>query len=358
MSEPTAAEWASAQADVDTAAMELAGAPEGIARQMPFDRWLGGKRRCTQLVHDWLRSALELDRVLEPQLVLSLDVDGVLEDESDGYSSTGLAGAAALRLLQLGGVAVLLNTARSLSCVRQRTQQFGLFGGVSAFGSVIWDGVFEREESLLSDGGNADLNRLRSLLRADSTVVLDSAYHHSVRASRIVEGRPHPIHGPEARRLLDQHNLTELTFWVAPAHTDFADRSVDKGIGIQRLREDLGLSNPPLAAMGDSASDTPMLRLARYAFLPAGAAPSYLAPRGQRLVRCRHLGDQALWEAACTLVPNLNLQRRVVDAAQHLDFADWFPHSRRRLPAAPRLLPRLAAALAPTRSYHLDPKEG
>ena len=72
-------------------------------------------------------------------MVFALDVDGVLEDEQEGFSSTTLAGAAALKLLQLGGVAVLLCTARGLTEVKDRVAQFGLLGGVSGFGSQTWD---------------------------------------------------------------------------------------------------------------------------------------------------------------------------------------------------------------------------
>src|ERR1700730_13187009 len=304
-------DWAQAQAGLGAAQHDLACSPAGIARQAPFDRAVSAGQSCTEVIHQWLAETFKLDRVTQPRMVLSLDLDGVLEDWMEGFSASSVTGAAALRLLQLGGIAVLLNTAHSRQAVEQRARQFHLFGGVAAFGGDTLDAVFDREERLLSGRAEAQLRRRCSALRADPTIVLDSAHDCSVRASRIVDGKPRPITGSDARRLLDQLQIYELTFWVAPNYTDFVDRSIDKGMGIDRLRKSLALSSLPLAAMGDGACDIPMLKMARFAFVPAATLPAYAAPKRQRLYRSHFLGAQALWEAACQLVPNPSLQRQV-----------------------------------------------
>ena len=342
--------WQAAQTELLEATRSLMAAPPGIARKTPYARLVTAQGRCMELVHGWTVQALELERVRDPRMVLSLDVDGVLEGEADGFSSTGLAGVAALRLLQLGDVAVLLNTARALEAVRDRVRQFRLLGGVGAMGAVVWDGVFEREVSLLHDASGAQLHRLRTVLRADPPSVLHPEHQYSVRASRVAEGSIGPIPGADARRLLDSERLDQLAFWVAPRHTDFVDRSADKGAGITRLTRVLGLDGFPMAAMGDGACDLPMLRQSAFAFLPAATMPSYTPPRRQRLVRSRYLGDQALWDAACSLVPSPVLQRRVLAAVNALEFPDWFPENLRRRPSVTlRFLPRLAAAFVPAR---------
>src|SRR5438132_12301970 len=128
--------------EIDVERRALATAAPGIARHAPFTRLLAAQRRSTRLAHAWLADALELARVSDPRLVLSLDVDGVLEDESAGFSATSIAGAAALKLLQLGRVAVLLNTARSLEAVQDRVEQLQLLGGVAEFGAATLDAVF------------------------------------------------------------------------------------------------------------------------------------------------------------------------------------------------------------------------
>jgi 3-deoxy-D-manno-octulosonate 8-phosphate phosphatase KdsC-like HAD superfamily phosphatase len=341
-------DWVAAQRELADARQELSTAPAGIARQAPFDRYLSAGRRCTEIIHGWLADKLELERVAQPRLLLSLDVDGVLEEWSDEFSSTSVTGAAALRLLQLGQVAVLLNTAHNRQAVEQRARQFHLFGGVAAFGATTIDTLFDREEQLISNLGATQLARLRGALRADPTVVLDSAHDCSVRASRISDGKPGPITGGDARRLLDRLEISELSFWVAPHYTDFVDRSIDKGMGIERLRGSFALMAVPLAAMGDGGCDVPMLKLARFAFIPAATLPSYKAPKRQRLFRSRFLGAQALWEAACQMVPNIVLQRQITEAVQRLEIPMWFPEPLRELPPTNRrLLPRLVAALGP-----------
>jgi 3-deoxy-D-manno-octulosonate 8-phosphate phosphatase KdsC-like HAD superfamily phosphatase len=327
------AAWEAMSAEIGAAEQALALAPAGIARQPDYDRLLAAQRQATQAIHQWLSHALELETVSQPTRVFSLDVDGVLEEERAGFSATGLPGAAALKLLQLGRVAVLLNTARSVTEVRDRVSQFGLLGGVSAYGAAIWEAVYSRERGQLDDRAADELDRLRAVLRADSSLVLDPSYDCTVRASRIIEGAPGPIPGGAARRLLDEHRLSGLTFWVAPRHTDFVARACDKSSGLAQLRQDLGIVTLPLAAMGDAACDLPMLRPADVAFLPAATLPTYVAPRGQRLVRSRRLGDQALWEAACHLVPNLAQQRRVLAMVRGVKFPAWFPFALQKRPA-------------------------
>ena len=288
-----------------------------------------------------------MERVETPRVVLSLDVDGVLEDETVGFSATGISGAAALKLLQLGGVAVLLNTARSIEEARARCEIFQLLGAVGGFGGILWDGVFDREEILTSRGAQAQLTTLRSALRSDPDIVVDTAHHIGLRVSRIVDGEPGPIVGADALQLINRYALDHLTFWVAPRHTDFVDRNVDKAAGLERLRGLLGIRSLPLAAMGDAECDVPMLRLAQYAFVPAATLPSYRPTPRQRLVRATNLGDASVWEAACQLVPDQALQRQVLSRAETVKPPAWLPSELHRVSAdSSGLFPRIAAAIS------------
>jgi hypothetical protein len=327
--------WQRAQDELADAHQQLAVALPGIACQAAYTRLVAAQRGCTSLIHAWLGQALQLKRVIDPRLVLSLDVDGILEEEIDGFSAAGVTGAAALKLLQLGRVAVLLNTGRSLTAVQERVEQFALMGGVASFGSAAWDVVFTRIFSLLSVRGQEQLGELRQVLSMEPGFVMDPSYAESVRVSRVRDGMIAPIGGPEARALLDHHGLTDLNFWVAPSHTDFADRGADKATGLWRLREELGLNRLPLAATGDGTCDIPTLRQASRAFVPAATLPSYVPASGQRLVRSRHLGERSLWDAAQRLVQDPSLHRRVRAMVEGIKFPEWFPTRLQRPPPSP-----------------------
>src|ERR1700730_2057812 len=240
--------WQASQHLLSIADRALGRAREPSSRQAAYELLLEAERRCSCIIHGWFASALELEPTGEARMVLSLDVDGVLEDQALGFSSSSVTGVAALRLLQLGGVAVALNTARSISDVRQRVSQFRLVGGVGGFGAVTWDGVFEREEDLLRETGRQQLEQLRQVLADDESIVLDTGHRHCVRASRLGDGQLSPIPRFTAHRLLQDLSLPDLSFWIAPRYTDFVDRTVDKAGGIARLRQALGLHDVPLAA--------------------------------------------------------------------------------------------------------------
>jgi hypothetical protein len=344
-------DWKDAQAELARARQALALARVGLAQQTPYKRLIAAQRRCTNLIHGWFAESLQVERVINPHLVLSLDVDGVLEEENEGFSATGLPGAAALRLLQIGGVAVVLNTARSPLDVQDRVEQFRLLGGVSGFGSVSCDAVFGRDRCLVTERAAGQLRELRAVLRAKSDLVVDATYCETVRASRVLDGQVAGIPGSEARVLLDEQRLHDITYWVAPRHTDFVDRGVNKQSGLAQLLEDLGLRDLSVAAMGDASCDVPMLRKAKFAFLPAATLPSYTAPRGQRLCRSRFLGERALWEAAGQLVPSAAARKSVLATVDRLEFPHWFPAALRgRPPGGSGILPRLGAALGAVRN--------
>ena len=334
--------WQAAAAELGAAGDRLAQAASDTDCQEACEVLLDAERSCTALVHDALAAALELEPVRRPNMVLALDVDGVLEDEQEGFSSTTLAGAAALKLLQLGGVAVLLCTARGLPEVKDRVAQFGLLGGVSGFGSQTWDAVFERDLTLVSPRGEQQLRQLREIASSYRNLVIHSGHDHCLRVSRVVGGRLAPLETGDARELIESSRLEHLTFWTARRYTDFVDRSVGKGDGVERLRESQGLGSLPLAAMGDSSCDLPMLRIAAHALVPPGALKGYTARAGQRVSQTRSEGSAAVWEAACRLVPSSALQRRALALAAPNQLPAWMPAGRVDPPRpSRRLLDRL-----------------
>jgi hydroxymethylpyrimidine pyrophosphatase-like HAD family hydrolase len=181
----------------------------------------------------------------------------------------------ALRSLVRHDFRPVLATGRSLAEVRERCLAYGLAGGVAEYGAVVYDRQRDRTHVLLDDEGKRALDRLRAALLHLEGVRLDPDYRHSVRAFRFDSGRRRQL-GPQVAERAVAAAAAEGV--LRPIHgawqTDFAPIGVDKGPALQSLSEILGVDDrdKPLAlAVGDSASDLGMLRLARAAYAPANA---------------------------------------------------------------------------------------
>jgi hypothetical protein len=166
-------------------------------------------------------------------------------------------------------------TGRSLEEVRDRCATLSLCGGVAEYGAVAYDHVGGRTVQVVCDADRALLDRFREVLRTTPGARVDDDYRYSVRAYRNGDGwRPVPADALEsALRALgsDRHRLR-----VVPGHyqTDVVAAAVDKGAGLDALARLLGGDAPvPVRlAVGDTASDLPMLARAEDAFAPANAA--------------------------------------------------------------------------------------
>src|SRR5207245_6978885 len=93
-----------------------------------------------------------------------MDIDGVLDKQFLGFPSTTAAGIRALSLLQAHGLALALNTARTLGEVQEYCRTYGCVGGVAEYGSVVWDAVQRRTRVLISPESRAELQRVAAAL--------------------------------------------------------------------------------------------------------------------------------------------------------------------------------------------------
>ena len=204
-----------------------------------------------------------------------IDVDGVLESMSLGFSATSPMGAMSLRTLVRHGFRLVLATGRSLSEVRERCMAYGLAGGVAEYGAVVYDRTRGESEVLLDDTARAALFSLRDALRKTPAVFIDPAYVHVVRAFRIDrEGRRRGLSQSAAEEALTKVGYTDSVRAIQGFfQTDFVAVSTRKEIGLRRLAQRLDVhSEQPFAmAIGDTYEDIGMLRLARLGVAPANA---------------------------------------------------------------------------------------
>jgi hydroxymethylpyrimidine pyrophosphatase-like HAD family hydrolase len=234
------------------------------------------ERRLSPLMHRYFGEVLVANPLQQPAGPLcAIDLDGVLDTMPLGFAATSPLGAMALRSLVRHDFRPVLATGRSLAEVRDRCLAYGLAGGVAEYGAVIYDRQRDRTQVLLDDEGKRALDRLRAALLHLDGVRLDPDYRHSVRAFRFDSGRRRPLGPHVAERVIAAASAEGVLRPIQGAwQTDFAPIGVDKGPALQSLSEILGVDDrdKPLAlAVGDSASDLGMLRLARAAYAPANA---------------------------------------------------------------------------------------
>lgn len=210
----------------------------------------------------------------------ALDVDGVLELDFGGFPTTTIAAMSALRALRAHGYRVMLATGRSIPDVRDRCAAYRLAGGVGEYGAAFYD---PRTSAITAVHERASDPAQRAALVADLTalpsVSIDPDYRYCVRASRGGKALD-----PDAlRRLAAPHpGFRPLQ---GDAQTDFVPVGVEKSIGVRELMSALGAEGEQVEfAMGDTAADLGILRMARVGRAPAHARRS-LAGAGVAFTR-------------------------------------------------------------------------
>ena len=232
-----------------------------------------------------------------------LDLDGVLETEHLGFPALTPASAYAVRALIAHGFRPLLVTGRSLSDVIERCDAYRLVGGVAEYGCVTFEAASRRIDILTSSEGRSALDRLRAELRSHEQVTLDDDYTHAVRA--FVRNPRSGARGPLPEDLIEDAtraaDAPEVSLITGDGQTDIVYRPTDKGRGALALAAALGAdatAATPLAfAVGDTATDLPLLRLARQRFVPAHAAAV-----GEGCTVTRSAYQRGFAEAVATLI--------------------------------------------------------
>lgn len=212
-----------------------------------------------------------------------LDVDGVIDKQVFGFPSTTMAGIQAISLLHKHGFPIALNTARSTQEVKEYCRAYRFTGGVAEYGAHVWDAVNDRERVLVSGESLKKLERLRSALCATPGVFLNDDYIYSIRAFTYERGRSVPL-----PRILVQNIIGGLGLDGLSVHHTYMDTAIlanetDKGRGMVELLRLAGVEDAVTYAVGDSAPDLPMFRLATRSFAPGHISCGAAA----QLLKCR-----------------------------------------------------------------------
>jgi hydroxymethylpyrimidine pyrophosphatase-like HAD family hydrolase len=211
------------------------------------------------------------------------DIDGVLDKQIFGFPSTTAAGIRAVSLLHAHDFAIAVNTARSVSEVKEYCSAYGFAGGVAEYGGIIWDAVGSRERVLVSHESRDQLEKVRNALRQIPGVFLNDDYRYSIRACTYERGTTVPLPTILIQDVMASLKVDRLRFHQTFVDTTVLPKEVDKGTGMLALLALAGQPEIETIAIGDSQADLAMFRVASRSF-----APSHISGRAvARLLGCR-----------------------------------------------------------------------
>ena len=212
-----------------------------------------------------------------------LDIDGVLDKQVFGFPSTTKAGIEAVSLLHNNGFALAINTARSVQEVKEYCQAYSCVGGVAEYGAYVWDAVHDRESVLICEESMGKLEALRKILRHIPGVFLNEDYRYSIRAYTYDRGRSAPLSAILVQDAVAGAGLEGLTIHHTYTDTTILASETNKGLGLLALLDLAGMRDAKTYAVGDSAPDLSMFRMATHSFAPGQISCRATA----ELLKCR-----------------------------------------------------------------------
>jgi hydroxymethylpyrimidine pyrophosphatase-like HAD family hydrolase len=203
-----------------------------------------------------------------------LDLDGVFDSNVFGFPQATSSSLIALARLQSHKLSVILDTARSVTDVRQYCEAYALPGGVAESGCIFVDAATKNEISLVEPEAAEELNRCKTAIQLLPGVFVDPNYRTAVRAFRYEGNRTQGLSEAEVHDVLERAGFGRLTFLPTYADTTILPRGISKGSGLLWAKKYLGLEGEPVAAVGDNDQDLDMFRAADLSFAPANSSKS------------------------------------------------------------------------------------
>jgi hydroxymethylpyrimidine pyrophosphatase-like HAD family hydrolase len=196
-----------------------------------------------------------------------MDIDDVLDKNIFGFPSTTANGVKALSLLRSHGICSIVNTARSLDEVRDYCGIYGFPGGIAEYGSVVWDGLGERMDNLVSGEAMDEIEKVRKALQEIPGVFLNPNYRFSIRAYTFGKMRTAPLPPATIGEIFARLEVHCLNAKASFIDTAITDKDVDKGKALLKLRAMKNVKEGRIGSVGDTESDFPMLSVASHGYL-------------------------------------------------------------------------------------------
>jgi phosphoserine phosphatase len=154
-------------------------------------------------------------------------------------------------------------------------------GGVAEYGSVFFDAVRDEEMPLIDGAAREQLREFRRRVEEMPGVFTDPGYAYAVRAYRFKGDLTIGLRGSEAEELVDKFRFDRIGVLSRLSDTILGQKGANKGTALQAVKLYSGISQEPVAAIGDSAPDREMLEQAGIAYMPANRAKALRHIRGR-----------------------------------------------------------------------------
>lgn len=268
----------------------------------------------------------------------AIDLDDTLEGDRLGAMTTSPAGALALRMLQAHGHTVIASSGRSLHEVQDRCAAYRLPGGIAEYGAVAWDAVHGRCLPLAGEDARRSLERLRQALTAETDILVDPRYRHTLRLFRNTPDGRRGMPAPEIEKLVERHGIPGLEVVEGFRKTVVWPSGTEKAAALPALLESLGIDRARVRmhAVGDEFTDFGLMREADRAHAPGNATAAVreraAAMRIEIASRERQAGVLQIVERAlhgrrgcaiCTPPPMSPADRALVAVLSVQDLPKW-----------------------------------
>jgi hydroxymethylpyrimidine pyrophosphatase-like HAD family hydrolase len=298
----------------------------------PASRWLreefarrlvATEQALTRTVNGFLATAYLSDvNSREGGDVWALDLDDTLETDWLGFETTSPAGARALRRLAAHDQLVLTSTGRSLEEVRDRCETYRIAGGIAEYGSVAWDARHQRQLVIVSEESQLALERLREAILAETDILVDPRYRHSLRLFRFTPDGRRGMNVDEVTAVIERHAIQGLDVVEGYRKSVVYAAGTDKSHALAPLLTSLGVDRHArrLHVVGDEFTDLGLLALADCRHAPGNASAAlrarsaemsmFIAKRGRGAGVSQAVNRQLhAWGRGCALCRQADLDQ-------------------------------------------------
>ncbi|HEY4025107.1 MAG TPA: hypothetical protein VGO86_01650 [Candidatus Dormibacteraeota bacterium] len=199
-----------------------------------------------------------------------IDLDRVMESDALGFDCATPASVQALRALAVHGQQVFVASGKSLGEVRERCRTFGLAGGIAEHGAVAWDERQRVSTVLLSEEDSLALGELREALLAETDVLVDPRYRHSLSLFRMATIGRAVADSAVVQAVIDRHRLPGLEVVEGVRRTIVRATSARRSAAFERLPE-FRTDLKSLHVVGARADDLGLFAMANRRYVVGGA---------------------------------------------------------------------------------------